>query len=175
MNMNYLDIGSFTELAAIKALGLVGNGELNPLDSPREVAIATKDDKNSYGVLAHENSIAGIVKENDALVEEFGLIIVHKIIIPIIPCLGIYPGSRDDFVYSHPKALAQCSDFLNSNYPTAQQIGVSSTAKGIQMVREGKSGLAIGRKDYLIRQGLEILAEGIANRESYTEFYVVKS
>ena len=175
MTINYLDIGSFTELAAIKALELIGGGELNPLDSTRDVAIATKWDKNSYGILAHENSIAGIVEENDALIGEFGLRVTHKIIIPIIPCLGSYPGGKRDFVYSHLKALAQCSDFLASNYPNAEQIGVSSTAKGIQIVKEGKSGLAIGRKDYLIEQGLEILAEGIANRESYTEFYVVKS
>ena len=173
--MNYLDIGSFTELAAIKALELIGEGELNPLDSPREVAIATKRDRDSYGILAHENSIAGVVKENNALVEEFGLVVVHRIVIPITPCLGTYPGGKRDSVYSHPKALAQCSDFLAFNYPNAQKVEVSSTAKGIQLVKEGKSGLAIGRKDYLIKQGLEVLAEGIANRKSYTEFYVVRA
>ena len=174
MKTYIMDIGSFTHLAGVKWIGVVG-GELEALDSPRQVALATKNDKESYGILADRNSIAGVVEENHAIIKELELEMVCTLTVVIIPCLGAYPKGGRDFVYSHPKALAQCSDFLASNYPNVQQIAVSSTAKGIQIVKEGKSGLAIGRKDYLIEQGLEVLAEGIANRESCTEFYVVKS
>ncbi len=178
MNIMYhLDVGSFSELAGIKGLELVGGGRLIPLTSAREVATAIKNERGSYGTLAHRNSIAGIVEENAALIRKYRLRKVCEVVIHIMPCLGAYPGSSNhNYIYSHPKALAQCSDFLASNYPNAKRIEVSSTAKGIKIVKERKSGLAIGRKDYFIKERLEVIAENIANQgESYTEFYVLSA
>ena len=71
-----------------------------------------------YAVLPIENSTAGIVQDNYDLLTSYDHVIVGEQIIPCQHVLAGIPGSTladIGHVYSHPQALMQCREFLDSN------------------------------------------------------------
>ena len=71
-----------------------------------------------YAVLPIENSTAGIVQDNYDLLAAYNHVIVGE---QLIPCKHVLLGlprtelSQIEQVYSHPQALMQCADFLDSH------------------------------------------------------------
>lgn len=140
----------------------------------RSVALREVD----MGVMAYYNYLEGLVQESLDLIYENNLKIVGMQRLPIIFSLGADRENTDrSKVYSHPKALAQCSDWLWSHYKNSKQISVASTAAAAQNVAESKSGLAIASSEALERYSLEIIQEDIGNKKhgvtNFTDFYLV--
>ena len=70
-----------------------------------------------YAVLPIENSIAGSINESYDLLAKMGLSLVGEEFQPIAHCLiGAANVAVSDIrrVYSHPVALAQCGEFLET-------------------------------------------------------------
>lgn len=171
--------GTFGEEAANKLAKSVNNPKLMPMPTHDAVAKNIRNGiKADYGLLGYYNQREGVVQENLDLIYENNLFIVDAVRVPIIMSIGKHPDSKiEDKVHSHEKALAQCSEYIASNYPNAMLMPSSSTAEGIHLVKDGKSGLAIGRKEALVKNGLEVIAEDIGNRrhsqQNYTDLLVV--
>ncbi len=124
------------------------------------------------GVIAIENSIDGSVTESlDALVD-YEVAVVKEVVTPIRH--GLIAQSSDfEVVASHSKALAQCRDFLEAEYPDAVFEAVASTARGVERAREDPAIAAIGHPD-TAHNGLQLLAEDIQDRTSNaTRFFVI--
>ncbi|HET7360584.1 MAG TPA: prephenate dehydratase [Salinimicrobium sp.] len=91
-------------------------------------------------VMAIENSIAGSILPNYALIDEYGTHITGEYYIPIIMNLMALPGQKiGDIkeVYSHPMALLQCKDFFR-NYPEIKLIEDADTAEVAKRISENK-------------------------------------
>ncbi|MDP2749898.1 MAG: prephenate dehydratase domain-containing protein [Nanoarchaeota archaeon] len=168
--------GSYSE----KAAKMVANaeGKLLPLEPVDEVVESLVARKSDLCVLPHYNSIAGYVQQHLDLIYNHRLTILGVKRVSIELCIGNYPGnSGKDDVYSHPKALQQCSKYLRENLPKARTIETSSTSEAAEIVRNKKSGLAICSIDALVSAPkLEIIAKDIGNipgTQNYTDFYVV--
>lgn len=129
-------------------------------------------------VMAYYNFLEGLVQECLDLIYENDLRIIGMHRLPILFSAGKYSGSRDlEGVYSHPKALAQCSGWLSENYPNAKQVPIESTAAGVEKVMDLCSGIAIASNDAIVGAGLEVIGEDIGNKKhgtsNYTDFYLV--
>ena len=112
---------------------------LNPKDGilPQS-ACAREQKKGKMAVLPIENSSAGAVSDNYDLLVKHNVYIVGETELPVNHALLGLPGATlEDIhqVYSHPQALMQCSQYLNSHRQW-RQISMENTAVSAKKVLE---------------------------------------
>ncbi len=139
-----------------------------------------KEDKAQKGVMALENSIAGSIIPNYALIDNNNLHIIGEYYLDIHMNLMAIKGQKiADIkeVHSHPIALLQCAVFF-SEYPHIKLVESGDTAETAKRIQEenllGIAAVAspIAAKLY----GLEILAPGIHTvKSNKTRFVIVKT
>lgn len=139
-----------------------------------QVFDAVEDGRADAGFVPVENSIAGSVGVNTDLLLERKVFAVAEAYLPIDHCLLGRPGERlEDLtaVYSHPIALAQCRDFLNSRKLRA--IPDYDTAGAAELVAQRRIAgeAAIASKRCAEVYGLEVLASDIQSvKGNFTRF-----
>ncbi len=132
------------------------------------------------GVMAIENSIAGSILPNYALIDENNLKVVGEHYIPIDMNFMAMPGQKIENikkVYSHPMALLQCKEFFKK-YPHIKLIEDSDTAEVARRISEKGSTkvAAVASKAAAGLFGLEILAESIHTKKSNaTRFLIIST
>ncbi len=107
--------GSFHHIVARRCLG--EEIEIVPCATFREVARQVESGSSDYGVMAVENSIAGSILPNLGILHNSRVQVVGEHYLHIRQNLMALPGvSLDEIeeVHSHPMALLQCVDFLDS-------------------------------------------------------------
>ncbi|MGN0157752.1 MAG: prephenate dehydratase [Brotaphodocola sp.] len=144
-------------------------------DAMREVW----DEKTDYAVLPIENSSAGAVIDNYDLLMKYQIHIVAEVFLPVSHCLLGHPDAElSDIrtVFSHPQALMQCSDYLNSHREW-KQVKLENTAVAAQkVVRDGdKSQAAVASEIAGKLYGLKPLVSGIQNNQGNTTRFIVLS
>lgn len=131
-----------------------------------------------YAVLPIENTTAGSINEAYDLLSQTRLSIIGEEIWPVKHCLVAIeqvPLARIRRIFSHPQALAQCSNFLSE----LEQCTIESfldTALAVKKVKDDEdlSEAAIASEEAANLYGLQIIKRDIANtRENYTRFVVV--
>ncbi|WP_335964595.1 prephenate dehydratase [Galbibacter sp. PAP.153] len=135
---------------------------------------------SSVGVMAIENSIAGSIIPNYALIDMNGLHIIGEHYINVQHNLLVLKGqSIEDIteVYSHPMALLQCKVFFKQ-YPHIKLIEDADTAEVARRIHQGQlKGMgAIASKVAANIFDLDILAEGIQTmKNNATRFVIVQT
>jgi len=169
--------GSFHEMAARKYFG-EENLEVIECETFRKQFKALETFQCDQIVMAIENTLAGSILPNYALLENFGYHIVGETYLSIDHYLMALPGQkiRDmEAVWSHPMALLQCEDFL-ADYPnlvTVEKRDTASSAKEISD-KQVKGVASIGPVGAAERYGLEIYASRIQTHKlNFTRFLVI--
>jgi prephenate dehydrogenase len=133
------------------------------------------------GVMALENSTAGVVMETIEAMSEHPCKIEKIMPILVSHCLIVRPGTKMDgikAVYSHIQGLMQCKDTLKRVLPEAKQVEQEDTALSAKNLSEGKypeGSAAIASEAAAKRYGLEILARGMNDlKENYTDFMLIR-
>ena len=137
-----------------------------------------KSDSSLIGAMAIENTIAGSLLQNHALLRQSNLTVVGEYKMRISHVLCALPGQNIDElteVNSHPMALMQCEQFLH-RHPNLKMVEKTDTAGSAEEI--AKLGLrghaAICGKLAAQLYGLNILEEGIeTNKHNFTRFLVV--
>lgn len=143
----------------------------------RNVFEAVSKGEAEFGIIPIENSSAGSVIDVYDLMLEYRFYICTAVDIPINECLAVLPDTKlEDIqtVYSHPQALAQCAEFLNTY--NLQSLPYESTALAATMVAEkkNKAYAAICSEEGAENSGLEILRKNIqTNKNNCTRFIVI--
>ena len=169
--------GTYTEMAA-RAFG--GDAELIPLPSVAEVIDTVIRNDADMAVCAFENSIAGTVSIEtiDLLLNpHFPLNIYGEVVLDISHMLiGRDHLDLDTIntVFSHPSALAQCRQSLQSLVPQANQIELLSTTAAVEAAMADGASAAIAG-DLAAREfGAHILARDIGDeKHNATRFLVL--
>ena len=131
-----------------------------------------------YGIVPVENSFAGTVNTVYDLMMNHRFYIVRSARMKITHSLLAKPGTRlEDIkeVYSHPQALMQCSDFLNS-LSGVRQIPYENTALAAKLVSEsGRNDIAaLSNPECAGYYGLECLKAAAENKDNnYTRFVCI--
>ena len=124
--------GTYTEEAALL---YDGSARLLPFPNITAVGSAVASGDAGQGVVPIENSIEGSVNFTlDLLVSQGSLLIQHEMVLPIEHYLMGSPGTRFEdvgVIYSHPQALAQCREYLERKFPTAERSASLSTAQAV--------------------------------------------
>ncbi len=170
--------GSFHDLAA--SLYFHSDSyEIQPFSEFRSLAKAVSNKELDYGVMAIENTIAGSILPNYALMSEYGLEISGEVYCRIEMSFLVNPGIKIEnikHVYSHPMALLQCADFLGK-HPHIKLNEAEDTADSARMIKEKQlfDSAAIASHRAAEIFGLEVLEENIeTNKENYTRFLILK-
>lgn len=135
--------------------------------------------QSGLAVMAIENSIAGSIIPNYALIDKNELHIVGEHYLDIHQNLMALKGqniSDIQEVHSHPMALLQCMDFLK-NHPHIKIVEDKDTAETARRIQENQlTGIAaIAGKSAAKMYGLEILAKEIQTiNNNMTRFVILK-
>lgn len=170
--------GAFHEIAA-KAYFEPQEIDIMPNNTFKDLMASLKQRQVDYGIMAIENSLAGSIIPNYALIKESKMQIIGEIYLRIRQNLVALKGQKiEDIkeVYSHPMAILQCQLFFDS-YPEITLIESIDTALSAKMISDekliGKGAIAsdVAAEKY----GLEILAPSIeTNKMNYTRFLILR-
>ncbi len=135
--------------------------------------------KTDEVVMALENSIAGSIIPNYALIDSHNLSIVGEYYLGIEHCLMALNGQTiEDIkeVHSHPMALLQCKAFFRT-YPHIKLVEAKDTADVAKQISEQniKGIAAIASKNAAELYGINLLAESIQTiKHNETRFVIVR-
>ena len=166
--------GAFSEDAALDFFGTV---ETIPCHHFKDVFEAVLDGTADYGIAPIENSLAGSINETYDLLLACPLTIYGEINLRVHHCLAALPGATLDgikTVYSHPQALAQCDEFLDTL--DVETIPSFDTAGSARKIKEdgvlNSAAIASARAAQIY--GLTVLASDIESRSfNYTRFFIL--
>ncbi|MEM3703145.1 MAG: prephenate dehydratase domain-containing protein, partial [Candidatus Bathyarchaeia archaeon] len=169
------EAGAYSEIAVYKHF--VSKIQTVPCKSFSEVFRSVKAGKVDYGIIPVENSIEGSVSQVYDLFFEYDLKVCGEIILKIEHCL-IANLNADlnsiKVVYSHPQALAQCSNFLEKL--GCEIIPAYDTAGSVKIVKEkgAKEAAAIASEKAAEIYGMKILARNVSDTpDNYTRFLII--
>lgn len=170
--------GSFHQIAAQEFLG--ADVAVIPCATFREVVkVAADPAQSDGGFMAIENSIAGSILPNYALLHKSGLRIAGEIYLQIHQHLLVNPGvTLQDIreVHSHPMALLQCIDYLEQ-FPHWKLVETEDTALSAKHIHQHRHKHAAAIAGSLAGQlfQLKTLASKIqSNKQNYTRFLYVQ-
>ncbi|MDR1897915.1 MAG: prephenate dehydratase [Prevotellaceae bacterium] len=169
--------GAFHDEAARKFFG--EEIKLIECDTFRLLCEKVDSGEADYSIMAIENTIAGSLLQNYGYLNEFRLNIIGEIYLRIKMNLMALPGTkiRDiKQVFSHPIALRQCAEYLNTLSADVIISEAEDTAESAKNIYEkqlvGTAAIAgeVAAKMY----HLDILAKGIETvKKNYTRFIVL--
>lgn len=169
--------GSFHQVAARHFFGK--KVEVIPCATFRDLVKIASDKKQSAGgIMAIENSIAGSILPNYNLLQKSSLKVVGEVYLSISQNLLANPGVKlADIkeVHSHPMAILQCMDYLESNH--WKLVETEDTALSARHIHQhhSKHAAAIASKLAAELYGLEVIAPDIHTlKNNVTRFLVLQ-
>ena len=168
--------GSFHHIVAKQYFG--DHIDLEECMSFTSIPPLLKKGEVDSAVMAIENSIAGAILPNYALIDEFDLNITGEVYINIHHHLmGLKNQTLADIkeVWSHPMALLQCKKFFRE-HPQIKLIEEKDTAEVARRIQENKiKGVAaIASKMAADMYGLEVIADDIQTiKNNSTRFFIL--
>ena len=149
-----------------------------PCQTFRDIFAEAKKDHSLIGIMAIENTIAGGLLPNHDLLKLNDLWIVGEYKLRISHCLAALPGQKLEEikeVTSHPMALMQCDDFLDSMswVKVVEHEDTALAAKDISI--KNLHGVAAICSSYAAElYNLEVLESGIeTNKRNFTRFLIL--
>lgn len=168
-------LGAYHGIAAENYFG--EEVEIMPCTTFRDIFSTIEKEPNVIGIMAIENTIAGSLLGNYDLLKDNKLPIAGEYKQRISHCLAALPGQsvRDiREVQSHPIALMQCTEFLDtlSGIKVVEHEDTALAARDIAKSKQGGHAAICSEKAAQI-YGLDILARGIeTNKHNFTRFLI---
>lgn len=143
-----------------------------------DVFNAVENKEADYGILPVENSTAGSVSDVYDLILKHRFHIIHAHNLKIDHCLcGLPQATLEDIeqVWSHPQAIAQCSEYIEKN--NLKSVPYHNTAFAAKEVQKEKrlNCAAICSKEAAKEYGLKILKRDFQNSKNNTTRFIVIS
>ncbi|MDR1526803.1 MAG: prephenate dehydratase [Dysgonamonadaceae bacterium] len=172
--------GAYHEMAARAYFQEQGEDGITllPCSQFKDVITVVKKDPNVIGIMAIENTIAGSLLQNHELIRESDLMVIGEQKLHISHSFAALPGETMETiteVRSHPIALMQCAEFLNT-LPQVKVVENEDTALSARQIAENQSKghAAICSRYAAEMYGLHVLGEGIeTNKRNFTRFLLL--
>jgi chorismate mutase/prephenate dehydratase len=167
--------GTFTQAAALKHFGHACISI--PMAAIDEVFREVAAGAVNYGVVPVENSTEGVVNHTLDNFMESSVHICGEVELRIHHHLLISDVTKKDSItriYSHAQSLAQCRKWLDSHFPKAERIAVSSNAEAAKRVQSEWNAAAIAGDMAADLYGLTRLHEKIEDMpDNSTRFLII--
>ncbi len=167
--------GTFSEEAVLNHFG--NTVTTLACESIDEVFHRVESGMASNGIVPVENSYEGAVGKTLDLLLQTSLKICGEIQLPIHQCLLALHADPKYIkkIYSHPQSLAQCHEWLNTNFPLpkVKRVISASNAHAAMIAAEDKSVAAIASRKAAEVYKLSICAENIEDDPRNTTRFLV--
>jgi chorismate mutase/prephenate dehydratase len=156
-------IGSFSSMAARALYG----EDFTPIQTSRfrDIFEAIDQGNADYGVIPLENALAGSVHENYDLLQEYECYVVAEHFCPVhLHLMGHGTLASITRVLSHPKALEQCSRFLEIHSTITAVVCSDTAGAALQVARiKDPYSAAIASEEAATTYRLPIIQRSIQN------------
>jgi chorismate mutase/prephenate dehydratase len=165
---------TFTHLACIRKFG--SSAQYLPMTSITDVFNEVERGRADFGVVPIENSTEGVVNHTldmfiDSNLQIYGEALLEVSHHLLSKCESLEAVKK---IYSHPHAIAQCRQWLETNLPDVPYSEVHSTARAAEICTEEPSAAAIASELAGQIYGLKVLKARIEdNINNYTRFLVL--
>lgn len=125
--------------------------------------------KQSVGILPVENSIAGFIHENKTILLSENISVIAETYLKIrLNLIGLQHAdlSHITTVYSHPKALLQCSKFIQKHKLKTVETTSTSQARAIVEEKHNLQFACIGSNHLANNLELKLIEEDIGNEKN---------
>ncbi len=165
---------TFTHLACIQKFG--ESAQYVPVNSIKDVFNEVERGRANFGVVPIENSTEGVVNHTLDMFMDSSLLIYGEVLQEVSHHLLSKADRPEDIkkIYSHPHAIAQCRNWLETNLPHVPVSEVPSTARAAELCVDDLSGAAIASELAGQLYGLKVLKARIEdNINNFTRFLVL--
>jgi chorismate mutase / prephenate dehydratase len=165
---------TFTHMACMQKFG--SSAQYVPVHSIKEVFSEVERGRANFGVVPIENTTEGVVNHTLDMFIDSNLLIYGEVLQEVSHHLLSKSGAQDDIkkIYSHPHAIAQCRNWLETNLPHVPVAEVASTARAAEMCMEEPSAAAIASELAGQLYGLKVVKARIEdNLNNFTRFLVL--
>lgn len=167
--------GTFTQQAALKHFG--HSAITSSMPSIDDVFREVESGAARFGVVPVENSTGGVVAHTLDSFLDSNLKVCGEVVLRIHHHLMVSDVTKVDKVsriYSHSQSFAQCRKWLESHYPNAEKVAVSSNADAAKRIKSEWNAAAIAPAMAAELYGLTVLAENIEDRpDNATRFLII--
>ena len=170
------ELGSFHHQAA--KLWFSKDIDIMPADTFTDT-FTLLDHGADQAIVAVENTLYGSINETLDLIEQHRYPVTGELYLRIQQQLIGLPNTdptKITHIYSHPVALVQCEQYLDTHFPDAERIEHHDTAGSVRLAKERNNPhiAAIAGRGAAETYGLPIIAENIEdNKENFTRFLVI--
>jgi chorismate mutase len=172
--------GAFHDIAARRYFGANPQNtvEIVECESFSDVCEAVTSNTATAGMMAIENTIAGSILPNYALLQTYNLSVIGETYVRIQHNLLALPGQKIEDIHTvqaHPMALLQCRDFF-AKYPHIHVEEAFDTAGIARKIREQNLPGVAAIAGYLAAElyQLDTLAESLeSNAQNFTRFLAI--
>ena len=165
---------TFTHLAAMRKFG--ESAEYLSVTSIKDVFDDVERGRMRFGVVPIENSTEGVVNHTLDLFVDSPLLIYGEVMMEISHHFLSKAQNIEDIktIYSHPHAIAQCRNWLETHVPSVSIAEEPSTAKAAERCVSDPTAAAIASELAAQLYGLTILRSRIEdNTNNFTRFLVL--
>jgi len=168
------EMGSYSHEACQRYFGDI---TAKPCRTLREVFKFVEKGRQVFGVVPIENSYEGSINETHDLLAASRSKVCGEIQVRVRHCLIAKTGAKLSdlkWVYSHPQALAQCSEYMRRHQ--LEGVPTYDTAGSVRLIRTMRSRkvAAIASRSSAVLYSMKIISEGIEDSDvNYTRFLVL--
>lgn len=165
---------TFTHMACMQKFG--SSAQYVPVHSIKEVFSEVERGRANFGVVPIENTTEGVVNHTLDMFIDSNLLIYGEILQEVSHHLLSKSGLMEEVkkIYSHPHAIAQCRNWLETNLPHVPVAEVASTARAAELCIDEPSSAAIASELAGQLYGLKVIKARIEdNLNNFTRFLVL--
>lgn len=165
---------TFTHMACMQKFG--SSAQFVPVRSIKEVFSEVERGRANFGVVPIENTTEGVVNHTLDMFIDSNLLIYGEVLQEVSHHLLSKSGLLEDVkkIYSHPHAIAQCRNWLETNLPHVPAMEVASTARAAELCIDEPSSAAIASELAGQLYGLKVIKARIEdNVNNVTRFLVL--
>jgi chorismate mutase / prephenate dehydratase len=165
---------TFTHLASVQKFG--ASAQYVAVNSIKEVFDEVERGRANFGVVPIENSTEGVVNHTLDMFIDSNLLIYGEVLQEVSHHLLSQNDRLQEVkkIYSHPHAIAQCRNWLETNMPSIPVVEVASTARAAELSADDPSSAAIASELAGQLYGLKVLKARIEdNLNNFTRFLVL--
>jgi len=165
---------TFTHMACMQKFG--SSAQYVPVNSIKDVFSEVERGRAHFGVVPIENTTEGVVNHTLDMFVDSNLLIYGEVLQEVSHHLLSKSGVVDEMtkIYSHPHAIAQCRNWLETNLPHVLVSEVASTARAAEICADDPSAGAIASELAAQLYGLKVIESRIEdNMNNFTRFLVL--
>ena len=165
---------TFTHMACTQKFG--ASAQYVPVNSIKDVFSEVERGRANFGVVPIENTTEGVVNHTLDMFIDSNLLIYGEVLQEVSHHLMSKSGAAEEIkkICSHPHAIAQCRNWLETNMPHAPVSEVASTARAAEMCLDDPSIAAIASELAAQLYGLKVIKSRIEdNLNNFTRFLVL--